>query len=220
MNTRTIFLPKSSTFHSVRLGLKAVLVSSLLIFGHVLLTTTAHAPTSLQLTPALPSALSTLSALIFLTLLWLTFTLIEHTDISLRSGSEREIDGEKGMVFSRTWFEGVCGVVVLVFWSIYWKEAELVMEAYSQHLAGEFALIPLVYFLTLITQLALNLHLVASIAVYGFRNGLTSVGNLDFWMGKMGWWVGSVELGLVVVDAESMGADARDIDLEKGQHIA
>ncbi|OCF39305.1 hypothetical protein I317_06887 [Kwoniella heveanensis CBS 569] len=212
MNTRTIFLPKSSTFHSVRLGLKAVLISSLLIFGHVLLTTTAHAPTSLQLTPALPSALSTLSALIFLTLLWLTFTLIEHTDISFRSTSEREIEGEKGMVFSRTWFEGVCGVVVLVFWSVYWKEAELIMEAYSQHLAGEF-----VYFLTLISQLALNLHLISSVFVYAVRNGFSSVGNYDFWMGKMGWWVGSVELGLVVVE----GADAgSEIDLEKGQHIA
>ncbi|OCF36127.1 hypothetical protein I316_01999 [Kwoniella heveanensis BCC8398] len=212
MNTRTIFLPKSSTFHSVRLGLKAVLISSLLIFGHVLLTTTAHAPTSLQLTPALPSALSTLSALIFLTLLWLTFTLIEHTDISFRSTSEREIEGEKGMVFSRTWFEGVCGVVVLVFWSVYWKEAELIMEVYSQHLAGEF-----VYFLTLISQLALNLHLISSIFVYAVRNGFSSVGNYDFWMGKMGWWVGSVELGLVVVEGAGAGSE---IDLEKGQHIA
>ncbi|WVF66197.1 hypothetical protein IAT40_000937 [Kwoniella sp. CBS 6097] len=218
MNTRTIFLPKSSTFHSVRLGLKAVLISSLLIFGHVLLTTTAHAPTSLQLTPALPSALSTLSALIFLTLLWLTFTLIEHTDISLRSGSERETEREKGMVFSRTWFEGVCGVVVLVFWSVYWKEAELVMEAYSQHLAGEFALIPLVYFLTLISQLALNIHLISSIFLYAFRNGFSSVGNMEFWMGKMGWWVGNVELGLVVVDIESAGE--LEIDLEKGQRMA
>ncbi|WRT63705.1 uncharacterized protein IL334_000628 [Kwoniella shivajii] len=195
---RTIYHTRTSYFHPVRLGLKATLVANLLVLGHVLLTTSGHASAPIHLIPQLPNSLSTISALIFLTLLWITFTLIECCDLSLKDPKE----AEKGMVFSRTWIEGLSGIAVLSFWMGYWKDAEVVFEAFSQHLAGEFVLIPLTYFSAIISLIMLNFHLLISICLYTARNGPKSL-NGEFWSGKTGWWVGRVELDVVVDHMEN-----------------
>ncbi|WVQ62511.1 uncharacterized protein L199_000653 [Kwoniella botswanensis] len=193
--SRMIILPRTSYFHPLRLGLKATLVANLLVLGHVLLTTSANAPIPIHLIPLLPKALSTLSALIFLTLLWITFTLIENCDIHTKTCPK---EAEKGMVFGKTWVEGGCQVIVLAFWLGYWKDAEVIMESFSHHLSGEFVLLPLTFFSTILSLILLNLHLLTSIILYAKRQGYNSL-NRELWCGKTGWWVGKVQLEQVVI---------------------
>ncbi|WVW81977.1 hypothetical protein I302_103980 [Kwoniella bestiolae CBS 10118] len=202
--SRTIILPRTSYFHPLRLGLKATLVANLLILGHVLLTTSANAPIPIHLIPLLPKALSTFSALIFLTLLWITFTLIENCDIHLKSCPK---EAEKGMVFGKMWVEGASQIIVLAFWTDYWKEAQVIMESFSHHLAGEFILLPLTFFSIILSLILLNLHLITSIALFAKREGLASL-NRELWCGKTGWWVGRVQLDRIVeYDVEQAGVE-------------
>ncbi|OCF73502.1 hypothetical protein I204_05343 [Kwoniella mangroviensis CBS 8886] len=199
--SRTIILPRTSYFHPLRLGLKATLVANLLVLGHVLLTTSASAPIPIHLIPLLPKALSTLSALIFLTLLWITFTLIENCDIHTKTCPK---EAEKGMVFGKTWVEGGCQVIVLAFWLGYWKDAEVIMESFSHQLAREFVLLPLTFFSTILSLILLNLHLLTSIVLYTKREGVRSL-NSELWCGKTGWWVGKVQLDQVVIPDVEQG---------------
>ncbi|WWC58288.1 uncharacterized protein I303_100826 [Kwoniella dejecticola CBS 10117] len=192
--SRTIVVPRTSYFNPVRLGLKATLVANLLVLGHVLLTTSANAPIPIHLTPYLPKSLSVLSALIFLSLLWISFTLIENCDISSKQCPK---EAEKGMVFSRTWIEGVSQLAVLGFWLGYWKDAEVIMGSFSHHLNGEFVLLPLTYFSVQLSLVLLNIHLITSVILYAFRNGLKSLDG-EFWCGRTGWWVGQVRIERVV----------------------
>ncbi|RSH85583.1 hypothetical protein EHS25_003722 [Saitozyma podzolica] len=71
------------SFHARQLTLRALLFSALLILGYVLLTTTASAPLPVLTSPTLPSCIKSLSSLIFLTLLWLCFTVLELADSDL-----------------------------------------------------------------------------------------------------------------------------------------
>ncbi|OCF59475.1 hypothetical protein L486_02142 [Kwoniella mangroviensis CBS 10435] len=199
--SRTIILPRTSYFHPLRLGLKATLVANLLVLGHVLLTTSASAPIPIHLIPLLPKALSTLSALIFLTLLWITFTLIENCDVHTKSCPK---EAEKGMVFGKTWVEGGCQMIVLAFWLRYWKDAEVIMESFSHQLAREFVLLPLTFFSTILSLILLNLHLLTSIVLYTKREGLRGL-NSELWCGKTGWWVGKVQLDQVVIPDVEQG---------------
>ncbi|WWC85965.1 uncharacterized protein L201_000835 [Kwoniella dendrophila CBS 6074] len=195
--------PKASRFHSIRLGTKATLIASLLIFGHVLLTTSANAPIPIHLISELPASLSTISALIFLTLLWITFSLIESCDLQSRP-LDAQKDTEKGMVFNEPWVEGLCQLAVLGFWLDYWQDAQVVLEAFSQHLSGEFVLLPLTYYITISSIAILNMHLAFSIMFYAFRNGLSSV-NQQFWCGRTGWWAGNVQLNESAEDVMEAG---------------
>ncbi|WWD22423.1 hypothetical protein CI109_106914 [Kwoniella shandongensis] len=98
-----------SSFHPVRLCLKATLVSALFVLGHVLLTSSAQAsstPASFAqtqaFTPLLPEALSSLSAHIFLTLLWLVFALLETAVVAVPGrSSSRSGSSSRGKSSSR-----------------------------------------------------------------------------------------------------------------------
>ncbi|WVQ80336.1 hypothetical protein IAT38_002441 [Cryptococcus sp. DSM 104549] len=193
-----------SLFHPIRFGLKAVNLSALLILGHILLTTSAHSPQALHQTPDLPAALSVLSALIFLTLLWLSFTLLEGSDLGVRptvprrrgrySPGEEEEEEEQGMVFCQTWIEGGAGLLALYFWIVYREQAQLVLSTYSAEIAKEFILIPITYHLNLLSLSLLNIHLLCAIVAHARRVGLAEVCADTFWTGRMGWWVGHVRL--------------------------
>lgn len=68
--------------------------------------------------PSLPGALSSLSALIFLTLLWQCFTLLESSDLNtyysfFYDGVVRQ---DKGVLFGLTFVETVCGLLALIAW--------------------------------------------------------------------------------------------------------
>ena len=109
-------------FHSLRLMLRALLISSLLVLGHVLLVATASLGSSFNfLSPKehqrlirpgidrepfktdLASAIESTSGLIFVTLLWTCFVLMEEVELSLSKGGHR--DDETSCTFTRLWVE-------------------------------------------------------------------------------------------------------------------
>ncbi|WVR03493.1 hypothetical protein IAU60_000484 [Kwoniella sp. DSM 27419] len=193
-----------STFHSTRLGLKAVLLCSLLMLGHFLLTTSANAHEILASQPAVPPALNRLSNLLFPTLLWVGITLLETADLACRSDPRTVVEGQRSMALTRTWVEGGLGLVGLALWAYSLSSAQLVMQAFKPQLASAYFLLHTAYYTVLASLSALTLHLIASIAQHAARHGLRTLASAEFWQRQTGGWVGRVQLDRAVeqVDVE------------------
>ncbi|ODN76019.1 hypothetical protein L202_05975 [Cryptococcus amylolentus CBS 6039] len=155
----------SNTFHSIRFALKATTISSLLILGHVLLTTAALAPyghhdhehhehhdrhshdhihqhdAHHSSREAYHRALCNLSALIFLTLLWFTFALLEGCDLNTTRSPPPPLLPQAGaikareddMVFMLTAVEVIYGAITGGAWLVYKAEASTVISFLTSH---------------------------------------------------------------------------------------
>ncbi|WVQ76315.1 hypothetical protein IAR50_005980 [Cryptococcus sp. DSM 104548] len=224
-----------SSFHHVRFALKATAISSLLILGHVLLTTSAHTPYThrhhghhhrsthdhIHMHHAhqhssvahhahqspYSRSLSILSALIFLTLLWITFTLLEGSDINSmarvppasspflpQAKARRAREDEKAMVFMLTAVEVVCGVITGGAWLLFWKDASMVISFLTSHYSKELYIIPITYNIAFCSVLLLNVHTLWSICSHARNVGIKEIFRRSFWLGRIGWWEERVEL--------------------------
>ncbi|KAK4684292.1 hypothetical protein P7C73_g5893, partial [Tremellales sp. Uapishka_1] len=155
------------SFQSTRLSIKAVLFSALLVLGHVSLTTIA--------TQDIPreklGATRTVSSWLFLTLLWIGFTLLESVDV----GSE----DTKQRVFSKTWVEGTLGLILLGGWvGCAWTGEKLVKGMILDPV--DFAFIGVSY-LVIVGALA---GLLLQIAVPAMREGSRA----EVWSSATGDW--------------------------------
>ncbi|TYJ56760.1 hypothetical protein B9479_002530 [Cryptococcus floricola] len=222
----------SNTFHSIRFALKATTISSLLILGHVLLTTAALAPYghhphehhghhdrhshdhihlrhahhssreahSTQL--AYHRALGILSALIFLTLLWFTFALLEGCDLNttryppppLLPPAIKAREDETPMVFMLTAVEVICGAVTGGAWLVFRTEADTVVSFFTSHYSRDLYIIPITYNIAFSAILLLNVHTFWSICAHARNVGVREVCRRSFWLGRIGWWEERVEL--------------------------
>jgi hypothetical protein len=65
--------------------------------------------------------IKTMSYLVFLTLLWTAFTLVEAVDVGLMPLSMLHDGGHgEGLMFERTWYEFVINSVILASWAGEW----------------------------------------------------------------------------------------------------
>ncbi|ODO02008.1 hypothetical protein L198_02739 [Cryptococcus wingfieldii CBS 7118] len=240
----------SNTFHSIRFALKATTISSLLILGHVLLTTAALAPYghhhhehhghhdrhshdhihlhhahhssrethSTQL--AYHRALCILSALIFLTLLWFTFALLEGCDLNttrsppppLLPQAIKAREDETPMVFMLTAVEVICGAVTGGAWlgnvhdrsghshflphfSLFQGSLQVAITLREIRPDDEILdIIPITYNIAFNAILLLNFHTFWSICAHARNVGVREVCRRSFWLGRIGWWEERVEL--------------------------
>nr|XP_019014625.1 uncharacterized protein I206_00709 [Kwoniella pini CBS 10737]OCF53406.1 hypothetical protein I206_00709 [Kwoniella pini CBS 10737] len=81
--------------------------------------------------------------------------------------------------------------------SQYWKDLELIIEAFSFQLKEEFILLPITSFSGIILLILLNLQIIISICLYTIKNGIKSL-NQNFWFGRTGWWVGQIRLERII----------------------
>ncbi|WWC66712.1 uncharacterized protein I206_100616 [Kwoniella pini CBS 10737] len=120
-----------------------------------------------------------------------------NSPISIHLLNENENENEKGMIFSKTWIECLSQFIVLLFWLKYWKDLELIIEAFSFQLKEEFILLPITSFSGIILLILLNLQIIISICLYTIKNGIKSL-NQNFWFGRTGWWVGQIRLERII----------------------
>lgn len=144
--------------------------------------------------PALPGALSSLSALIFLTLLWQCFTLLESSDLNTYYSFffDGVVRQDKGVLFGLTFVETVCGLLALIAWFVLREEAEIVLTAFSD--IQESALISLTYNLGTYALLFLNIYTMLSMGMHVRKTGVGELMTKNFWLGRMSWWEGRIEI--------------------------
>ncbi|GFZ51850.1 hypothetical protein JCM24511_09618 [Saitozyma sp. JCM 24511] len=179
------------SFHTRQLTLRALLFSELLILGHVLLTTTASAPLPVLTSPTLPLSIKSISSLIFLTLLWLCFTVLElaDSDASDASGAPTK-HGHANLCFSQLRVEmGLNGVLGLA-WAAYFPDATAILVAYSTDLAPQLVILTIAYYTALVSLLSLFLHTLCALSVHAGKNGWETLVDGAVWKGKAGGWRG------------------------------
>ncbi|RXK37181.1 hypothetical protein M231_05550 [Tremella mesenterica] len=195
------------SFHPLRQTLRATLIAGLLVFGHVLLGSAASAPRNIVL--PLASNLRTTSALIFLTLLWQSFTLLELVDA--RHTADRfngefgmnHIGRDEGRVFGTTAVEFIHNSVLLGAWAAWSTTALDSFSALSMasSLNLELVFLPATATIILISVLLLQTQLVLSIARHAYTHG--GIFTSDFWRGRTGWWTERVRLDVENIPSET-----------------
>ncbi|RSH80165.1 hypothetical protein EHS25_007270 [Saitozyma podzolica] len=202
-----------SHFHDTRLTIQAFLFASLLIFGHILATSSAPL-----------ESVRPLSEINFLSLIWLAFTVIELADmgsstlapcrhaLDQEDGQKTAIEGEapqgcgpKSVLFlCRTEIELALGLVFTVAWGACWREAFLVLSNHTPGLSGKMAImLSMSYFSILAGLLALSAQAFGSIMLHLGRNGLQALREGDVLGAKTGQW--AVEGGIRLEDEEANG---------------
>nr|XP_031863580.1 uncharacterized protein CI109_000832 [Kwoniella shandongensis]KAA5530652.1 hypothetical protein CI109_000832 [Kwoniella shandongensis] len=199
------------TFSTIRWVLKSTLILCLTVMGHILLSTSSQ--------PAFTSpALPTISALIFLTFLWLSFTLLELSDAPHRPLSSEEEDDDdddeekewketrkdpKVVFLSKTWVELLSGLIVLALWSLYYRETLTIVKLYQR----AYILVPITYGLIFLCLALLNLQTMGSIAVYAIEHGPRSILDTEFWEARTGGWSGRIALKVTPTKAKAARDD-------------
>ncbi|ORX34697.1 hypothetical protein BD324DRAFT_652959 [Kockovaella imperatae] len=184
----------TNQFQGLRLTIRAVLVSSLLVLGHFLL---ISAP-NLAADEDTQSALRASSAILFHTLLWTIFVLFEEAD----SGSmgQAKVNEGSGALFISTAAEWILNSIIFGAWIAYaGPTSALIKSVVIGNTAGLW-MIPVSYMLAIAAVTTLQVHLVFSILLYAIRSGPGELLRWSFWRERAGHWEPSIRLAEDEVD--------------------
>lgn len=199
--------PALSPFHPTRQILRAGLIACLLVFGHVLVGTAISGDA--HLVRSLGPAFRSTSALLFLTLLWQAFSLLEQADVPFARASVRrsawagrrrrqrhkEGDVEEtetdGLVFSMTWVEFVHNAILLgcwASWSDRARSAYTALRLNPNELGMEFVVLPVAATGLLACLTAMQAQLCLAIAYHAWTQGFSAICTTAFWTDRTGHW--------------------------------